>query len=100
MITDERLQQLAYDPMMCNVTPDFLMCFRELIEARKQLAALQWRPITEQDVPKYRDEVGYCAGFEWEVKEVRCTYGYSHYVGRRWTHFRAINAPPADKAGA
>jgi hypothetical protein len=41
MITDERLQQLAYDPMMCNVTPDFLMCFRELIEARKQLDALK-----------------------------------------------------------
>ena len=63
---------------------------------REQLDALQWRPITEQDLPKVGDEVGkYHNGLflisrisrgwkiEWEIQD------------GDWTHFRPLNAPPA-----
>jgi hypothetical protein len=104
MITDERLQQLAYDPMMCNVTPDFLACFRELIEARAQLAALQWRPITAEDLPQAREEVGGPWGDGWRVDQVtklklRLYTTVADWVDEEYLYHRPI-APPADKAGA
>ena len=33
-VTDERLNQLANDPMMCNITPELQECVRELIAFR------------------------------------------------------------------
>ena len=35
--TDERLNQLANDPMMCNITHEVQECLRELIVLRKVL---------------------------------------------------------------
>ena len=34
-VSDERLYQLAYDPMMCNISEDVQECLRELVELRK-----------------------------------------------------------------
>lgn len=34
-VFDERLDQLAYDPMMCNISPEVLGCLRELVRLRK-----------------------------------------------------------------
>jgi hypothetical protein len=39
MVTNERLQQLAYDPMMCNISPEVLDCLRDLVEAKRLLLA-------------------------------------------------------------
>jgi len=35
MVNDERLHQLAYDPMMCNIPPEVYECLRELVELRR-----------------------------------------------------------------
>jgi hypothetical protein len=39
MISEERLQQLAYDPMVCNISPEVLECLRYLVEAKRLLLA-------------------------------------------------------------
>lgn len=34
-VSDERLYQLAYDPMMCNISEEVQECLRELVERMK-----------------------------------------------------------------
>ena len=34
-VSDERLYQLAYDPMMCNISKEVNECLQELVELRK-----------------------------------------------------------------
>ena len=34
-VSDERLDQLAYDSMMCNISPEVLSCLRELVKLRR-----------------------------------------------------------------
>jgi hypothetical protein len=75
----------------------------ENVRLKAQLAALQWRRITAQDLPKEGPyEIGSWFG-------TTVVFEVAHCVGTApclallrygWTHFRAINAPPADKAGA
>jgi len=40
-VTDLRLNQLANDPMMCNITLEVQECLRELIALRAALADIQ-----------------------------------------------------------
>ena len=40
-ITDERLEQLANDPMMCNISPEVKECLQELIRLRKERGRLK-----------------------------------------------------------
>ena len=40
-VTDERLNQLANDPMMCNITPEVQQCLRELVALRAENARLK-----------------------------------------------------------
>ena len=43
-VTDERLNQLANDPMMCNITPEMQECLRELIEMRvSRITQSDWK---------------------------------------------------------
>jgi hypothetical protein len=68
------------------------------------LAALQWRRITEQDLPKEGDEV-YAPESGELAEQVTIFDAYSkldppRWIEDGWTHFRALIAPPADKAGA
>jgi hypothetical protein len=40
-ITDERLNQLANDPMMCNISPEVKEGLQELIQARARIKELR-----------------------------------------------------------
>lgn len=40
-ISEERLKQLAFDPMICNITTEVGGCLRELVDARRSIAHLQ-----------------------------------------------------------
>ena len=40
-ISDARLDQLANDPMMCNISPEVQEALRELIEARSRIIGLR-----------------------------------------------------------
>jgi hypothetical protein len=69
-----------------------------------ELLALQWRPITEQDLPKVGQVVaGFDAGRIVLIGVIHAAYGpikeSQCLLAQGYTHFCSI-APPADKAGA
>ena len=72
---------------------------RQLAEAKAQIAALQWRPITPENSPKVGDEAYSCN--DGDVLEVRsCDLGtYSKWTNAGWTHFRPINPPSSTRHG-
>ncbi len=84
--------------------------YNELIDARdrireleQRLAELQWREITEQDLPKVGDEVGCFVEEGTVIYEVAAHH--TLFSARKWryeramTHFRPISAPArADEA--
>ena len=68
-----------------------------ICELQSQLAALQWRPITEQDFPKVGDEVlRFMGDGDMAIYRVIFDWTYLHHKG----YVRLLNAPPADKASA
>jgi hypothetical protein len=72
-----------------------------VLEAK--LAACEWKPITETDLPKVGDEVGgtYFPNLKrpstgWHVcdwSQMMQPVSYVEYQRLGWTHFRAINPP-------
>ena len=64
---------------------------------REQLARLQWRPITETDLPKGRphDECLHRAGYTGTLGGKYEGYTLAELKKLGWTHFRAIDAPEA-----
>ncbi len=75
----------------------------ELREAMLELAALEWKRITPECLPRVGDEI-YCLDRTQERphviivtplmgKRMRDDSGYEWIIGNHWTHFRAINPP-------
>jgi len=64
-------------------------------ELETQLAALQWTPITAENMPKQGDELlGRCGNGVYYVNEYGGLADYAQLVAEEeWTHFRPINAP-------
>jgi len=60
-----------------------------------QLDALQWTPITAENMPKQGDELlGRCGNGVYYVNEYGGLADYARLVAEEeWTHFRPINAP-------
>jgi hypothetical protein len=54
-ISDERLYQLAYDPLMCNISEEVQECLRELVGARRVVKSCTTREIEE---PEYDPVTG------------------------------------------
>lgn len=90
--------------------PDFETAMEIIKELEAQLAALQWQPITESNLPKAGDEVmrlntstGNILKYgELEVfaAEALCDFlilEAKDYADTGWTHFRPIGAPDASK---
>ena len=40
MVSDKRLEQLANDPMMCNISSEVQQCLRELIRSRAAIESI------------------------------------------------------------
>ena len=74
----------------------------EMCEANEKLAALQWRPITAEDLPERWDELfaiydkGPCT---MEVPDVDGGMDLHELQFCGWTHFRPISAPPPSEKG-
>lgn len=67
----------------------------EIAALRSKLAALDWRPITEADLPKVGDELlGMCDKVQ-KVYANEEAYDIERWKQTYWTHFRAINPPEA-----
>jgi len=64
-------------------------------ELEAQLDALQWTPITAENMPKQGDELlGRCGNGVYYVNEYGGLADYAQLVAEEeWTHFRPINAP-------
>ena len=64
-------------------------------ELETQLDALQWTPITAENMPKQGDELlGRCGNGVYYVNEYGGLADYAQLVAEEeWTHFRPINAP-------
>ena len=64
-------------------------------ELEAQLDALQWTPITAENMPKQGDELlGRCGNGVYYVNEYGGLADYARLVAEEeWTHFRPINAP-------
>ena len=82
----ERIKQHAHDPMMC-VSDEVRQMARELL-------ALQWQPITPENLPKVGDEV-------LRLKDVHTVYdtmvsayrNAEEWHKANWSHRRPINPP-------
>jgi hypothetical protein len=74
---------------------------RELAEAQATIAALQWTPITMDNLPLKDSEVigreGLVETVRYHSDLLRQSFAYSRMVG--WTHFRPIS-PPAQASAA
>ena len=68
---------------------------KRISELEAKLAALDWSPITESNLPKVGDEVLYGNGTR--VSPVICEYEFDVWEANKDTHFRAINPPPPEK---
>lgn len=57
-VTDERLNQLANDPMMCNITPEMQGYLRELIALRAENTRLNlnWERAIREELESYSHE--------------------------------------------
>ena len=67
----------------------------KIAQLEAKLAALDWTPITESNLPKVGDEVLYGNGTR--VSPVICEYEFDVWEANKDTHFRAINPPPPEK---
>jgi hypothetical protein len=87
------------------IRPHFLDACEDI--ARAALAgtavAQDWTPITESNLPRVGDEVGYWVttglGELWLVKTCAVNWSLSQCRIAGWTHFRPIN-PPTPAPGA
>lgn len=93
-VTDERLHQLAYDPMMCNITPEVLECLREL-------NGLRWKKATVEDLPPIGTKVlaAFEGQFEWVMFPASMTKHNGIYAPgyATPTHWRPWPTPPAPR---
>ena len=69
-VTNERLNQLANDPMMCNITPEVQECLRELIALRAAMAEV-WAVASGEKQVAMDDT----QGMEWISDYVSSVYG-------------------------
>ena len=61
----------------------------------RELLALQWTPITAENLPKVGDEIGAYIERVWVVQEIRREgHGWLH---KGWTHRRPLNPPEAEQ---
>jgi hypothetical protein len=76
---------------------------RELLAARKQLAALSWKKITPENLPKVGDEVyrglrltrpRVAPVLEGHIATRPCAF---HWRDFGFSHFRSLNPPEADR---
>ena len=75
----------------------YLAALERIALAESQLAALLWRPITPESLPKVGDEVtrNFKDGY-WEVAAVADFLGvmaFLNFKAGEWTHYRPINPP-------
>jgi len=78
-------------------------CYRKaqrIRELEAQLAALDWTPITPENLPNQNHELlGRCGNGVYYVNEYGGLADYAQLVAEEeWTHFRPINAPQSKAA--
>ena len=107
MATQDELQQREIDALTAQVAElavqlgkDRDLIEQQLAEAQATIAALQWQPITMDNLPLKDSEVigrdGLVETVRYHSDLLRQSFAYSRMVG--WTHFRAISPPAPARA--
>ncbi len=85
---------------MAKITRAHKVCDQQLhvlqervAELEAKLAALDWTPITESNLPKVGDEIAAFTGMTADIRIARVEYSWGALTEFGWTHFRPINAP-------
>jgi hypothetical protein len=68
-------------------------CAEEAVEMARELLALQWQPITENDFPSEGNEVLGSDGSVLVVDGAMANFSLLVLQIQGWTHFRPINPP-------
>jgi hypothetical protein len=99
----EDLRELYNDSKSCDYDTDCLTCkqMMQLIErlskAEAQLAALQWREITETELPDWAagDEIGgWSRDGRWNIGVAGSGGAKDAWNSHGWTHFRRRSSIP------
>ena len=68
-----------------------------ILELEAQLAALDWTPITAENLPKAGDETINTSGYVMLKGRVTDLWNVNTWIDNRWTHFRPINPPAKER---
>jgi hypothetical protein len=83
----DRLKEIAGPKEMIGLKSD------EVREMARELLALQWQPITPENLPKFGDEAYSTAHGDLLYIHACDLVSYQEWINEGWTHFRPINAP-------